>query len=83
MTSLDGPGFSITLLRATREMLEYIDAPTKATGWSVPSFSASIWQEEVSRTFQGPNVTENEDVIAKGGMKRELPSLQSLSPSWY
>lgn len=33
MTSLDGPGFSITLLKATTEMLKHIDAPTTASGW--------------------------------------------------
>lgn len=32
MTSLDGAGFSITLLKATSEMLTYIHAPTKAIG---------------------------------------------------
>ena len=33
MTSLDGPGFSITLLKATTEMLKHIDALTTASGW--------------------------------------------------
>lgn len=33
MTSLDGPGFSITLLKATTEMLKHIDAPTTASNW--------------------------------------------------
>jgi dihydroxyacetone kinase len=36
MSSLDGPGFSITLLKATAEMVEYIDAPTTALGWAPP-----------------------------------------------
>ncbi|KZL82464.1 dihydroxyacetone kinase [Colletotrichum incanum] len=34
MTSLNGPGFSITLLKATPEILKYIDASTDAIGWS-------------------------------------------------
>ncbi|ETS78694.1 hypothetical protein PFICI_08547 [Pestalotiopsis fici W106-1] len=34
MTSLNGPGFSITLLRASKDMLAYLDAPTSALGWS-------------------------------------------------
>lgn len=34
MTSLNGPGFSITLLRASTDMLRYLDAPTSALGWS-------------------------------------------------
>lgn len=33
MTSLDASGFSITLLKATPEMLEAIDEPTSAVGW--------------------------------------------------
>jgi dihydroxyacetone kinase len=33
MTSLNGSGFSVTLLKATTSMLAYIDAPTDAKGW--------------------------------------------------
>jgi dihydroxyacetone kinase len=46
MTSLDGPGFSITLLKATSEILTYIDTPVTALGWSAPSFSPSVWKSE-------------------------------------
>ncbi|KAJ0352394.1 hypothetical protein COL154_006606 [Colletotrichum chrysophilum] len=34
MTSLNGPGFSITLLKATPDILKYIDASTDAIGWA-------------------------------------------------
>ncbi|KAK9312415.1 Dak1 domain-containing protein [Lipomyces starkeyi] len=34
MSSLDGPGFSITLLKASDKILEYLDAPTKAVGFT-------------------------------------------------
>ncbi|KAK9245716.1 Dak1 domain-containing protein [Lipomyces tetrasporus] len=34
MTSLDGPGFSITLLKATDGVLNYLDAETKAVGFT-------------------------------------------------
>ncbi|GJD01151.1 Dihydroxyacetone kinase [Colletotrichum higginsianum IMI 349063] len=34
MTSLNGPGFSITLLKATPEILKYVDAGTDAVGWA-------------------------------------------------
>ncbi|RSL59346.1 hypothetical protein CEP54_007273 [Fusarium duplospermum] len=37
MTSLDGPGFSITCLRADAEILSFLDAPTSALGWTSPS----------------------------------------------
>ncbi|CAK7236687.1 hypothetical protein SEUCBS140593_009703 [Sporothrix eucalyptigena] len=33
MTSLNGPGFSITLLRATSQMVQLLDAPTTAVNW--------------------------------------------------
>ncbi|OKL61787.1 hypothetical protein UA08_02212 [Talaromyces atroroseus] len=35
MTSLDGKGFSITLLKANSEMLEALDAPASTPGWSI------------------------------------------------
>ncbi|KAK1478536.1 dihydroxyacetone kinase [Colletotrichum cuscutae] len=34
MTSLNGPGFSITLLKANPEILKHIDASTNAIGWA-------------------------------------------------
>jgi len=37
MTSLNGPGFSITLLKTTAQMLPLLDAPTSALGWSPKS----------------------------------------------
>ncbi|KAL7947395.1 Dak1 domain-containing protein [Trichoderma barbatum] len=39
MTSLNGPGFSITLLKATPEMVEYLEAPTNAAGWGALNVS--------------------------------------------
>ncbi|KIV99896.1 dihydroxyacetone kinase [Verruconis gallopava] len=33
MSSLNGPGFSITLLSATNAMLPFLDSPTNAIGW--------------------------------------------------
>jgi len=41
MTSLNGPGFSITLLNADTEMLTYLDVPTLAPGW-VNTLSAPL-----------------------------------------
>lgn len=39
MTSLNGPGFSITLLKATSEMIGYLEAPTSAAGWGALNVS--------------------------------------------
>lgn len=33
MTSLDGPGFSVTLLKADQEILELLDDPTEVQAW--------------------------------------------------
>jgi len=41
MTSLNGPGFSITLLKTTSDMLPLLDAPTSAPGWAPKSPSSS------------------------------------------
>lgn len=35
MTSLDGKGFSITLLKATPAMLEALDVPATTPGWPI------------------------------------------------
>ena len=64
MTSLDGPGFSITLLKATTEMIGYIDAPTDALGWSAPTYSPSAWSDDGSRVVQDFNETVEEKVAA-------------------
>jgi dihydroxyacetone kinase len=39
MASLNGPGFSITLLKADWELLRYLDVPTSAAGWPIPYIS--------------------------------------------
>ncbi|RAH77196.1 Dak1-domain-containing protein [Aspergillus japonicus CBS 114.51] len=49
MSSLNGPGFSITLLRATPEMLIYLDAPTSALGWLPACASAMAVEPEITR----------------------------------
>lgn len=46
MSSLDEPGLVITLLDATGEMVEYIDALVKAVGW--PVGPSSLWRDLVS-----------------------------------
>ncbi|PIC25620.1 hypothetical protein B9Z55_018482 [Caenorhabditis nigoni] len=38
MTSLDGHGISVTVLRADKSMIKYLDAPANAPGW-IPSLS--------------------------------------------
>ncbi|KAG4425537.1 hypothetical protein IFR04_001234 [Cadophora malorum] len=49
MSSLDGPGFSITLLRANSEMLKYLDAPSNAVGWPSTEGLLSLKREKSSQ----------------------------------
>lgn len=54
MTSLNGLGFSISLLKVTdtgvgKSMLELLDAPAEATGWSA-AINTSTWQNKSSKT---------------------------------
>jgi triose/dihydroxyacetone kinase / FAD-AMP lyase (cyclizing) len=57
MTSLNGPGFSISLLRVQdtglgsgMQVLDLLDAPTEAAGW-VPSADPQTWTLEGGRQF--------------------------------
>ncbi|KAK9455014.1 Dak1 domain-containing protein [Dipodascopsis uninucleata] len=51
-TALDGPGFSLTLLNLTKagepSILEYIDAPTLAPGWTIKN----LWTGSSSCKFK-------------------------------
>ncbi|KAF2005572.1 dihydroxyacetone kinase [Amniculicola lignicola CBS 123094] len=66
MTSLNGLGFSISLLRVTdtglgsgRSMLELLDAPAEASGWSA-AISSETWKkrEEVAKEAESVDVDE-------------------------
>ncbi|GAB7347234.1 hypothetical protein MBLNU459_g3334t1 [Dothideomycetes sp. NU459] len=57
MTSLNGIGFSISLLKVTdtglggKGMLELLDAPSEATGWST-AVSTKTWQEKSTAVME-------------------------------
>lgn len=70
MTSLDGPGFSITLLKAAPEMLKLLDAPTDATGWSASNFAPDAWKAKTAHIVEGSNLADSEEVIVEGTIKR-------------
>ncbi|KAH9828925.1 Dihydroxyacetone kinase 1 [Teratosphaeria destructans] len=75
MTSLNGLGFSISLLKLTetgvsKSMLELLDAPAEATGWS-----AAV----SSRTWTKPP-TQTRDRAANAGVENK-PSGRSLDPA--
>jgi dihydroxyacetone kinase len=66
MTSLNGLGFSITLLKlqdtglgAGRSMLELLDAPAEATGWTAP-ISSNTWLKRGASRKREDSVADEE-----------------------
>jgi hypothetical protein len=41
MSSLDGPGFSVTLLKLTDDMVTFLDCDVEAVGWPVQRISSN------------------------------------------
>lgn len=85
--SLNGPGFIISVLKladtglgAGKSMLELLDAPAQATGWSV-SIKPETWEKEY-KEVQATVETEKEDTRStnlKGKWERSVVSLLVLS----
>lgn len=75
MTSLNGPGFSITLLRTTSHMLTLLDAPTSAPGWTPKALKDPT-------TIKSPNIlTASEHDIEptiQGGYKLPTQAFTAL-----
>jgi dihydroxyacetone kinase len=85
MTSLNGLGFSISLLKvkdtgmgAGRSMLELLDAPAEATGWSAP-ISGDTWRTRETPAKQDDFVSEEESQSSNLTCEfpRNLPICQS------
>lgn len=57
MTSLDGHGISVTVMRADDMMIEYLDAPATAPGW-IPSFSVGEVREGSRKPSEDRKITE-------------------------
>jgi hypothetical protein len=72
MTSLDGPGFSITLLKANQEILECIDAPVIASGWTVPSISPESWERGSPGMTESGNVLTENEIEVGGKLQRKF-----------
>lgn len=71
MTSLNGLGFSISLLNVVNTdiggpgMIELLDAPCEAVGWPAGGIRKETWEEKSTLTRED-NVLENEEVQASG-----------------
>lgn len=62
MTSLNGQGFSISVLKLretgmSKSMVELLDAPTEALGWSV-AVSTETWELETAQDGQSASTSE-------------------------
>jgi len=69
MTSLDARGFSITLLKADREMVRLLDTPTKAVGWT-PCVDLSVVRGDLA-PLQGKEFADHDlDTEVKTGPSR-------------
>ncbi|KAL5614548.1 hypothetical protein BROUX41_004651 [Berkeleyomyces rouxiae] len=71
MTSLNGMGFSITLLNTVDtgisgvSMIDLLDAPCEATGWTAP-ISAATWAANNTATLESTEETKNVAVKPSG-----------------
>lgn len=72
MTSLNQPGFSITLLNVVNtdiggpSMIQLLDHPCEATGWTAP-ISKETWEEKNSATREG--VASSGEKVKESGLK--------------
>ncbi|OAL51699.1 dihydroxyacetone kinase [Pyrenochaeta sp. DS3sAY3a] len=92
MTSLNGLGFSISLLKATPIMLRYIDAPTDARDWikaTMPQWDAKERQPAIQQcsnevegniSLPGFNDTLGDDKILKAAVKMACKNLLEAEP---
>jgi dihydroxyacetone kinase len=79
MTSLNGLGFSISLLKvrdtklgAGSSMLELLDAPAEATGWTA-AISSNTWQQQGTETKQDDHAFDEE--VKPSNLTCELPKI--------
>ncbi|KAI0403386.1 dihydroxyacetone kinase [Xylaria palmicola] len=69
MTSLNGLGFSISLLNVVdSEMIQLLDYPCEATGWSAP-ISKSTWEEKNANTRE--DAATSDESVKPSGLKAD------------
>ena len=85
VTSLDGPGFSVTLLSLDDELTELLDAPTTAPAWPRSIRGWATDAESVSKretTFSPPKVIDRKTGV-KGKSIMAVPFRQKLITGQY
>lgn len=87
MTSLNGLGFSISLLKVTDlqldggpSLLELLDAPAEASGWSA-AISSSTWQKrgQTAAERKGSVAEEIQPSTLRGKLLRHIPDIKLTS----
>ena len=94
MTSLNGPGFSISLLNVVNtdiggpSMIELLDAPSEATGWASP-VSKNTWEAKNTNTREGdasldqsvkPSGLKTDGAALKEALTHGLEALIEVEP---
>ncbi len=81
MTSLNGLGFSITLLNCVNtnlggpSMIELLDAPSEAVGWAAP-ISKKSWEEKNQNVRDRPTITTAQ--AKPTGLKMDGPTAKKM-----
>lgn len=78
MSSLDGPGFSITLLKANSEMLKHLDAPSNAVGWPSTEGLLSLRRDRSSQASQASKFEADADGSQDGAKSKFSPQSDGL-----
>ena len=78
VTSLDGPGFSITLLQLDDELEALLDAPTTAPAWP-RSIAVSSAEDVAARAITHQREYTRSAVTGNTGVNSEFPSVTDLS----
>ncbi|KAK0118639.1 hypothetical protein ONS95_007520 [Cadophora gregata] len=77
MSSLDGPGFSITLLKANSEMLKYLDAPSNAVGWPSTEGLLSLKRDKSLQVDQASQHSVSDVQGSHDGAKMNVQEFKS------
>ncbi len=84
MTSLNGLGFSVSLLNVVNtdiggpSMLQLLDAPSEAIGWTAP-IRKETWESKSTRTREGASAAADE--IKPSGLKLDTASTKKALES--
>lgn len=81
MTSLDGPGFSITLLNTvdtglSKSLLELLDAPSNVSGWQVPARQDVVAGKHANKTDSTASKNISQDSAKETVLECDLASAQ-------